>query len=366
MSRCAVAILSTENLLHNLRAIAEKVAPAKMIAMVKANAYGHGLRSVGLRVQERVGTLGVASIDEALALRTAGVYAQLVLMQGVYEPHEILIASQQGFQVVFNTMNQVTWLQKTSLPTPLSCWIKVNTGLGRLGFSPEEAPDIHTTLTNHEGTQKPVGMLSHFSCADTPDHPLNQKQIKVFESLRKTIKAPHSLCNSGGILHFPHCFYDYVRPGILLYGVSPLSGVTAQSLGLKPVMTVQSRIMAIQSLKKGDYVGYGARYQCPEDMSVGIVAFGYGDGYPPTARDGTPVLVHRTVCSLVGKVSMDMIAVDLRKCPQACVGDPVTLWGDGLPLETVAPHTMNSVWEIVTSVQNRVKFLWTSRESHPI
>lgn len=359
MSRTAIAILSTENLLHNLSVIKEMVKPAKIIAMVKANAYGHGIRSVALRLDKYVDMLGVASIDEALALRKIGVNAPIMLSEGVFEPNELLVASTEKFHVVFHNELQVEWLEKTSFPLPLESWIKINTGMGRLGFNIECAKEFFSRLSASSSVVNPVRVLSHFACSDDAKHPLNQKQIQGFKNFIKDVQSEFSLCNSGGIFNFRECYYHYVRPGVALYGISPVLGKSAQDLNLRPVMTLQTSLISIQNFKKGASVGYGARYCCPENMPVGIIAFGYGDGYPITAQDGTPILVNHVECSLVGRISMDMIAVDLRNCPQAKIGDPVTLWGSGLPLERVVEHTSNITWDLLTGVQNRVKFLWT-------
>lgn len=359
MSRSAIAILSTENLHHNMCLIKERVKPAKVIAMVKANAYGHGIRSVSQRLDGVADVLGVASIDEALALRQAGVKASIMLIQGVFEPNELLIASTERFQVVFNNSTQLDWLEKSKLPVPLTTWVKVNSGMGRLGFQLDDARAALDRLQSYRNTEKPIKIMSHFACAEDPTHPLTQQQIKNFQQFIKETQTEYSFCNSGGILNFPECHYDYVRPGLLLYGVSPLKDKSAEALGFRPVMTVQSSLIAVQTMQKGDSIGYGARFVCPEKMPVGIIAFGYGDGYPITAKDGTPILVNNTQCQLAGRVSMDMIAVDLRACPDAKIGDPVVLWGSGLPLETVAANTANISWDILTGVQNRVKFLWT-------
>ncbi|HQS84052.1 MAG TPA: alanine racemase [Alphaproteobacteria bacterium] len=359
MSRTAIAILSTENLLHNLAVIKEKVKPAKIIAMVKANAYGHGIRSVALRLDKHVDMLGVASIDEALALRKTGVNVPILLSEGVFEPNELLVAATEKFHVVFHNELQVEWLEKVSLPLPLEAWVKINTGMGRLGFGIEQAKEFYRRISSSPSIAKPVRVMSHFACSDEADHPLNQQQIQVFKDFIKDMQSEFSFCNSGGIFNFPDVHYDYVRPGLALYGISPVKGKSAQDLNLKPVMTLQTSLISTQIFKKGASVGYGARYQCPEDMPVGIIAFGYGDGYPITAQDGTPILVNNVECSLVGRVSMDMIAVDLRNCPYAKIGDPVTLWGTGLPLERVVEHTSNITWDLLTGVQNRVRFLWT-------
>ncbi len=358
MSRTATALLSTENLLHNVKIIKQKVGSARVIAMVKANAYGHGIRSVSKRLDGHVDMLGVASIDEAMALRQCGVQSPILLAQGVFQPDELKLASTEGFHVAFHHEMQVDWLEHTHLSKPLNAWIKINTGLGRLGFAVENALEYYDKLSSNPHIAAPVRLMSHFSCADEPEHPLNEQQKQTFKTLISQIDTEYSLCNSSGLFHFPECHYDYVRPGIALYGVHPIKGHRAAELGLKPVMTIQSSLMSVHTLQKGACVGYSARYQCPENMPVGIIAFGYGDGYPLTAQDGTPILVNHQECPLIGRVSMDMIAVDLRNCPHAKVGDQVILWGNELPIERVAEHTANITWDMLTGVQNRVKFVW--------
>jgi alanine racemase len=280
------------------------------------------------------------------------------LTQGLYEPRELVIASEEDFHVAFHDEAQLSWLANTSLKKPLHAWIKTNTGMGRLGFSIEAAEKAYDVLTSHKNILKPVRILSHFACADNIYHPLNQQQINTFRAFIQDKSTEYSLCNSAGLLNFPTEAFDFVRPGILTYGISPLPNQTAASLGFKPVMTVHSTLMAVNQLKKGDTIGYDARFQCEENMPVGIIAFGYGDGYPPTALDNAPILVNGTRCQLIGKVSMDMIAVDLRLAPSAKMGDIVTLWGEDAPVEELTKHTYQNVWHIVTSVQNRVKFTW--------
>ena len=363
MSRTAVAILSTENLLHNLKVIREQAPKSKVIGMVKANAYGHGLRSVSSRLEKHVDMLGVASIDEALILRKIGVQIPIILAEGVFEPNELLVASTEGFHVVFHEEMQLQWLSNLSCPLPIQAWLKIDSGMGRLGFDIAKAPGFYEQLSKSPQIAQPIRIISHMACADDAAHPLNLQQIRSFnsfiEKVSNTEPIEFSICNSAGIFQYPDSHHHYVRPGIALYGASPIQGKTAAELNLKPVMTLQTSLIGIKTMSKGSTVGYGARYTCPEDMPVGIIAFGYGDGYPRTARDGTPILVNNTRCKLVGRVSMDMIAVDLRTCPEAKVGDPVILWGNDLPIEEVAAFTDNVSYDLLTGVQNRVKFHWT-------
>jgi alanine racemase len=351
-------MLSTENLLHNLAVVRAKAPKAKIMAMIKANAYGHGLRSVGQRLDEHVDALGVASIDEAMALRQAGVLAPIVLIEGVFSADELQHASEQGFHVVFNNPCQLQWLNDSPPLKPIIAWVKVDTGMGRLGFSLEDTPLALQKLSESVSIQNPIGLLSHFACADEPNHPLNQKQIAAFSSISQQHQGPKSLCNSAGIFSFPTHHYDWIRPGIALFGASPLVGCSAQALGLKPVMTMHTRLISVKMLRSGSSVGYGARYTCPEDMRVGVIAMGYGDGFPRTASDGTPVLVNGVRCPVVGRVSMDMTTIDLRPCPEAKIGTAVVLWGDGLAVEDVALTTHHINYDLLTGVQNRVRFHW--------
>lgn len=359
MSRAALAILSTENLLHNLSIIKQKSGTAQVMAMVKANAYGHGLRSVAKRLDAHVDNFGVASIDEALALRKVGIKKPITLLEGVFEPDELLVASCERFQVVFHDHEQLRWLRSAVVPLPLMVWIKIDTGLGRLGFSLDEYDIVYQQLAAHAYVHKPIGLMSHFACSDQPDHELNVQQQVRFAQLAARHAGPKSFANSGALWGASQPLYDLVRPGIALYGVSPYGHLTASSLNLKPVMTLQTRLVAVRTVQKGSSIGYGARSICPEDMPLGVVAMGYGDGYPRSATDGTPVLVKGIRCPLIGRVSMDMMTIDLRNCPTACVGDPVILWGDGLSLETVAPFAGRIPYEMLTAVQTRVRFHWT-------
>jgi len=358
MARKTLCTLSTANLLHNLEAIRTQAPKSKILAMVKANAYGHGIRSVSQRLQGFVDAFGVASIDEAMALRQAKVVTPITLIEGVFAPEELELAAEQGFSVVFHSEHQVRWLTQTKLSTKLKAWLKINTGMGRLGFSSEAGAVAMKALSESASIEQPVGIVSHFACADDPKHWLNAKQIAMFTSFAEQYPGEKSLCNSAGIFAFPKVHFDWVRPGLALYGASPINGVTAESLGLKPVMTFKTEIIAVQKFKRGESVGYGAGFVCPEDMPVGIASVGYGDGYPRLVSRGTPVLIDGERCPIIGRIAMDMAAVDLRPCADAIVGDKVTLWGEGLPVEELAEHSDRVSYDLLTGVQNRVRFEW--------
>jgi alanine racemase len=361
MSRVAKAILSTDNLLHNLEVIKQKSQNCKVIAMIKANAYGHGLRSTAQRLENHVYSFGVASIDEALELRKIGIKIPITLMAGAFEPDDLLVASCQNFHVIFHDQTQIDWLRDQELPNPLNIWLKIDTGMGRLGFSLDKAQEKYQELSKLKQVASPINIISHLACADEKNHPLNHRQVDNFNNFIKNYPDGNkSLANSATIFNFSDNLYDIVRPGLSLYGFSPIDGVSASDLGLKPVMTLKTKLINVETFKKGHKIGYGARFECPEDMKIGIVAIGYGDGYPRTAKDTTPVLVNGVRCSLAGRVSMDMVNIDLRNYPDAKVGDVVTLWGEGLPLEEVAIHTDNVSYDIICAIQHRVKFLWTA------
>ncbi len=361
MSRSAIAILSTENLLHNLSVIQSQAPSSKILALVKANAYGHGLRSISSRLDKRVYSLGVASSDEAIALRRAGIEGPITLMEGIFEQDELLIASCEKFQVIFHDWWQIKALETLSLPLPLQAWIKIDTGMGRLGFTPSEGPKAYQALLENPHIIKPIGILSHFACADEADHPLNQQQINCFENFTKNLPGLKSFCNAAGIINFPASHHDVVRPGMSLYGVSPIKGKVAADFNLKPVMTLQTRLIAIRHLSEGSSIGYGSQFVCPKDMRVGVIAIGYGDGYPRTAREGAPILVNNIRCRVVGRVSMDMTTIDLENCPDAKAGDPVILWGNNLPIEQVAEYTSHCPYDMLCAIQNRVRFHWTKK-----
>ncbi len=370
--RSTVAYLSSNHLLHNLQIIKQTTNNAKIIAMVKANAYGHGLRSVALKLEKHINFLGVASIDEALQLRKVGISIPIILMEGIFEAQELPIALENNFPIILHIKHQINWLMDAInnklLAKPINIWIKIDTGMGRLGFNLEEGREIYNLLAENSYVVKPVGIMTHFASADDVDHPLNLKQINNFKNFIKSLnlnnhknynnKIISSICNSAAIFNFPEQHYEVVRPGIALYGGSPIKDKSAKDLNLKPVMTLKTKIIAIKNLPQGSSVGYGGRFICPCDLKVAVIGIGYGDGYPRSAIDGTPVLINNHKCRIIGRISMDMTVVDLTNCLDAKIGDDVILWGDNLPIEKIVKFTQNSAYDILTAVQNRVKFVW--------
>lgn len=356
MSRAAWAEINLSALRQNLlraRALAPR---ARVVAVVKANGYGHGIVRVA-RALDGADAFGVASIDEALELRSAGISHPIVLLEGLFEAGELPLAQQERLDVVIHHETQLQMLERAALPgvAPLRVWIKFDTGMHRLGFDDARAEAILQRVADCKNIAPDWTVMTHLACADERDANATPQQVARFEGIACGVPCTRSMANSAGILAWPQTHYDWVRPGLMLYGVSPFGDRSAVQDHLQSVMTVHSQLIAVNACKKGDAVGYGGAYVCPENMSVGVVAFGYGDGYPRHAVNGTPLLVNGQRVPLIGRVSMDMTTVDLRSQPQARVGDPVVLWGEGLPVEEIARHAQTIPYELVCGITQRVR-----------
>lgn len=359
MSRVAEATINLKALRNNLSKVHEIAPNAKSIAIIKANAYGHGLVRCA-KALDAAEKFGVASLEEGLQLRNAGIRKTAVLLEGVYESAEFSKAGLQNLEIVIHHISQLELLENyartaSNAASRLTVWLKVDTGMHRLGFPPDIVDIIWQRLDAIPHV-KEVQLMTHLANADDNSDPVTRQQLELFDKTTGHYQALKAAANSAGILGFPDSHYDYVRPGIMLYGVSPMKNSVGSDFQLEPVMTLTSQLIAVNYRKKGDPVGYGGVYVCPEDMPVGVVAIGYGDGYPRHAQSGTPVLVNDTPVGLIGRVSMDMICVDLRKVPDARVGDNVVLWGEGLPVEEVARHADTIAYELLCHVTQRVKF----------
>jgi alanine racemase len=343
---------------HNVRRVRELAPYSRILAMVKADAYGHGVFEVTKALAE-VDGFGVAFIDEARVLREAGIAQTIAVLQGVFNGDEMFTAVRKGMQIVVHQEEQVQIVEACRLSGPIDVWLKVDTGMHRLGFSPENALRAYQRLKEAR-VVRDVGLMTHFACADELGSRQTEQQIARFRTLQQTLSGPEhnivndSLANSAGIVAWPAAHGAWVRPGIMLYGSSPLVDRDAKELGLRPVMTLTSRLIAINTVKQGDPVGYGAAWIAPRDTRIGVVAIGYGDGYPRHARSGTPVLINGKLVPVVGRVSMDMITVDLGDLP-AQLGNTVVLWGEGLPADEVAEHAGTISYELFCKITHRVK-----------
>lgn len=354
MSRPTFKTIDLAALRHNLERIHALVPGCSVMAMVKANAYGHGIAQIGMALPTAE-ALGVASLDEGVMLREAGVTQPIVLIEGLFYADELELAEQHNFTLVVHHLPHVDMLEKANVKKPFPIWLKVNTGMHRLGIPLDQLNIIYQRLMAIAAVKKPIGLMTHFAEADMIESDATKKQIELFNQATARLSGPRSLANSAGILAWPDAHGDWVRPGLMLYGASPLPDKTGLDHDLLPVMTLSSRLIAINQVKKGGKVGYGGTWQAPEDMLIGVVGVGYGDGYPQFAKQGTPILVNGVECPLVGRVSMDMLTVDLRQQPAACVNDPVILWGKGLPVERIAKSSGTSAYELLTRMTPRPK-----------
>jgi len=360
MTRAATATIDLQALQYNLQRVRESAANARVISVIKANGYGHGM----LRVAEALSSsdaFAVAKIEEAVTLREAGITQPILLLEGFADATELALLAQHAIDAVIHHQAQITLLEQTPLASPLKVWLKIDTGMHRLGVNVDDA------LTSYRRLQAcasqacanvadEIVVMSHFANADDRSDPSTAAQLKQFNLATAEIDAAHSLANSAAILAHKESHAAWVRPGIMLYGVSPFIDAVAADDRLKAVMTLSSKLIAINHYKKGDALGYGGSWCCPEDMSVGVVAIGYGDGYPRAARAGTPVLINGQRVPLVGRVSMDMLCVDLRQLPAAAIGDRAVLWGAGLPVEEIAQCANTIPYELLCRVTQRVQF----------
>lgn len=360
MPRPLVATIHTAALQHNLSLAARRAGSAKVWAVVKANAYGHGLLN-GLRGFAAADGLALIEPENAVLLRESGWTAPLLLMEGFFDTTDLATAARHGIDCVVHCEEQVRMLEHATrdrtLTAPLDLHLKMNSGMNRLGFAPSAfrgAYDRVRALTS----VRHITLITHLANADADAHsalPV-MRQVACFEEHTRGIAAERTLANSAADLLHPALAADWVRPGIMLYGGSP--GVkTAADFGLLPAMTLRSELIGTQTIQTGGAIGYGSRFIAPRPMRIGVVACGYADGYPRHAPDGTPVVVDGVLTALVGRVSMDMLMVDLTLLPNAHVGSNVTLWGRGLPIDTVA-HVAGTIgYELMCAVASRVRVI---------
>lgn len=351
--RPAQVVIDLAALRNNLTRVRQVAPGCRVMAAVKANGYGHGIERVAHALDD-ADALGVACLEEAQQLREAGVSRPIMLLEGFFTDDELAQVQSLDLILVIHHREQLERLLAAPSTVPLKVWLKVDTGMHRLGLNPSEVAEIGALVANAADKVSLQGVMTHLACADDRVNPMTEQQLVQFAEATASIAGERSVANSAGILGWPASHADWVRPGIMLYGVSPFPGQVAEADGLQPVMTLRSALMAVNWLEAGDSVGYGSTWRCPEPMPVGVVAIGYGDGYPRHAPNGTPVLVNGQRVPLVGRVSMDMVTVDLRQCPQARVGDPVVLWGEGLPAEEVAECAGTIAYELLCGVTQRL------------
>ena len=352
MSRPLIARIDGAALAHNL-ALARQAAPgSRLLAVVKANGYGHGLARVARALRGADG-FAVLSIDEAALLRAEGYTHPIVLLEGFFHPDELADIARLRLRPVIHRPDQAEVLARARLDHKVDVFLKLDTGMHRLGLPPTRLAETLAVLRGapHVGG---ITLMTHFARADDAPETVAE-QLAVFRAATAGLDLPASLANSAALLRHPETQADWVRPGLMLYGASPFSGQSGADLGLLPAMTLESRLIATQFVRKGEGVGYGATFVAERDMQVGVVACGYADGYPRHAGTGTPILVQGRRTRTLGRVSMDMLFADLSDVPGAHVGSPVTLWGEGLPAEHVAAAAGTIAYELFTALAPRVR-----------
>lgn len=355
MTRRVRASIHIAALRHNLQRVREAAPRSRVMVVIKANGYGHGGVTVA-RALADADAFAVAGIDEALGLREAGIEGRVLLLSGAHAGAELEAASRHRLDVVVHHETQLEMLERTRLPRPLAVWLKVDSGMHRLGVAPEAARVFWRRLKACPQAGEHVRLMTHLANADDRRDPATERQLARFRASTEGLEGERSIANSAGVLGWPQSHAEWVRPGIMLYGISPFVGGVAANDGLQPAMTLSTRLIAVNRVPRGEAVGYGGTWVCPEDMPVGVAAVGYGDGYLRSLPSGTPVLVNGQRVPLVGRVSMDLISVDLRTQPDARPGDEVVLWGRGLPVEEPAQLAGTIPYELVCRVAQRVEW----------
>ena len=360
MARPTVAKIRLDSFRHNYL-LARSIHGHQALAVIKANAYGHGAVKCARAIEKVADGFAVASIEEALQLRDANIIKPILLLEGCFEASELPVIAQNDLWIVVHHEWQVQALLSAKLSRPLTVWLKMDSGMHRVGLSPEDYRSTYDQLNNHPNVAQIV-MMSHFACADEVDsaHPL--QQIQTFRSVTEGLDAPISLLNSAGILSWPAPYAQWARPGIMLYGSDPTDNpANASKNKLQPVMQFESNIISVRTLSKGEPVGYGCTFVAERTTHVGVVACGYADGYPRHAATGTPISVAGKITHLIGRVSMDMLTVDLTDIPEATIGSRVELWGDKVAVRDVATSAGTIAYELLCNVK-RARFEYSDSE----
>ena len=344
------ATINLSALEHNLAVAKSKAPNSKVMAVVKANGYGHGLLNAakGLRAADGFAILG---LDEALTLRTAGYKQTILMLEGFFSADELPAISEQSISIVVHSHKQVEMLESANLTVPISIHLKMNTGMNRLGFKPQDFEAVFARLKTCQNVAD-ITLMEHFA---TADESLGiAKPLAVFKQVTQAHQNPQSLANSAALLRFPEAHADWVRAGIMLYGTSPIADDSAAKFNLKPVMQFTSEIISVQTLEAGESLGYGHRFTASQKTRIGVVACGYADGYPRHAPNGTPIAVAGKMTQTLGRVSMDMLFVDITAIPEAEIGAYVEMWGNQVSVDDVAHSAETISYELLCAVAPRV------------
>jgi alanine racemase len=363
MAPAAYAVLNTDAVKHNLSVVRRYAPAAKIMAVIKANGYGHGLQRIA-EVLTEVDAFAVARGDEGIRLRKAGFAQPITVLEGFRNGEELDAFLLHGLDTVVHSFQQLEILEARREQAALGVWLKIDTGMNRLGFRPAEVAGVYQRLRRCRIISDALRFMTHLASADDKTDPKTPHQIALFNDTLAGYTGERSIANSAGILGWKEALTDWVRPGVMLYGISPFPEQTGKKLGLRPVMGLYSQLIAVKPVYKGETIGYSGTWRCPESTLLGVIAVGYGDGYPRYARAGTPVLVNGRRVPLIGRVSMDMITVDLASQPNAKPGDPVTLWNDDLPVEEIAQCADTIPYTLVCGITQRVQII--EREFEPV
>jgi alanine racemase len=365
VSRPTSATIHLDALRHNLARVRALAPHSKVMAVVKADGYGHGLERVA-RALEGADAFGVAALSDAERLRAAGLSQRIVLLSGFDEMADLARLRQLNVDTVVHHESQLAMLEAEARSNPaqdrLRTWLKLDTGMHRLGFAPARADAVRARLLALPNVDPDIVSMTHLASSDDFDDAQTPQQLETFAQAGNESSA-RSIANSAAVLGWPAAHADWIRVGGALYGLSVVAGKTGADFGLRPAMTLSTKLIAINRIAKGERVGYSATWECPEDMDVGVAAIGYGDGYPRHAPAGTPVLLNATRVPIIGRVSMDLMTLDLRGAPGAQVGDLVTLWGAALPVEEIAAAAGTISYELTCSITRRVRFVETQGRS---
>lgn len=356
MSRATTATIHIDALRYNLARVRQLAPHSRVMAVVKADGYGHGLERVA-RALAGADAFGVAALSDAERLRAAGLSQRIVLLSGFDELSDLPQLRRLGVDTVVHHVSQLAMLEADAESEPIRVWLKLDTGMHRLGFSGEQASEVYRRLRTLSNVREDITVMTHFASSDEFAGTQTKQQIQAFANVTTPFTGASSLSNSAAVLGWPQAHCDWVRAGGALYGLSVVAGKTGADFGLKPAMTLSTRLIAINRVRKGECIGYSGTWKCPEDMNIGVAAIGYGDGYPRRAPSGTPVLVNGFPATVIGRVSMDLMTIDLRALPAAQVGDTVTLWGPALPVEHVASAADTISYELTCSITRRVRFV---------
>lgn len=356
MRAVAYAVLDLDAFRHNLAKVRGCAPGAKVMAVVKANGYGHGV----LRIAEALrgaDAFAVARVDEGIRLRMAGFRNRIVILEGFVCAEEVDDLLEYQLEPLLHSSSQLDILEGWKERDALTVWLKIDTGMNRLGFKAKDFSAAYERLQRCAIVRHPVNLATHLANADDKKDEMTLKQIRLFNEITASLPGERSIANSAGILGWRESLTDWVRPGVMLYGISPFPDSTGQALGLRPVMSLRSRLIAVKPVLEGETVGYGGNWLCRKNTTLGVVAIGYGDGYPRYAKAGTPVLVNGKRVPLIGRVSMDMITVDLSTQPDAKPGDAVTLWGEDLAIEEIAQCADTIPYTLVCGITPRVQII---------